>query len=226
MKHRGSHWRHYSATTLRVCQQLHSCVEELMGFAFELDLDALQRNIEDSTNWESNFEQLVAYKAKNGNCDVQNVKSGLGRWVSTLRANYKLVTSGRGKQLNRGRVFQLTPQRIRRLEALGFRWAISGFDVKFAELEEFKRLNGHCNVTTKSGPLGTWVSRQRQLYNKQQKGGDTKDSTLTQEKNRPPRRFGFCLESPSRQTPWRKKKKNRPTTKTAPPIAQYSKKAR
>ena len=37
---------------------------------------------------------------------------------------------------------------------------------RFKELKRYKKTNGHCNVPTKSGGLGVWVSNQRTNYKK------------------------------------------------------------
>jgi hypothetical protein len=34
----------------------------------------------------------------------------------------------------------------------------------FMELIEYKEKNGHCNITTRNGSLGTWISYQRVLF--------------------------------------------------------------
>jgi len=70
-------------------------------------------------NWQERFEELVAYKAVHGNCDV-NTKSStyfkLGTWVRCQRRQYQLFADGRPSNM--------TQERIARLEKLGFNWKI------------------------------------------------------------------------------------------------------
>ena len=61
-------------------------------------------------NWEDNYQLLVNYKKENGNCEVPTQKSNLGSWVTTQRHNYKLG--------------ELSQDRIKRLEAIGFKWSL------------------------------------------------------------------------------------------------------
>ena len=68
-----------------------------------------------STVWEEMYAALVEYTAKHGDCNVpfsyaDNPK--LGKWVSTQRARYKSN--------------KLSPDRIKRLEDIGFEWSRGG----------------------------------------------------------------------------------------------------
>jgi hypothetical protein len=59
--------------------------------------------------WESRFNELLAYNAVNGNSNVsQGSQAGLGAWVSTQRTAKK--------------VGEISAERIRRLEEIGFEW--------------------------------------------------------------------------------------------------------
>jgi hypothetical protein len=63
--------------------------------------------------WEEKYNELVAYKQKNGHCDVpQSEESGLGVWLNDQRRAYKKGWS------------KLTEKRQKRLEALGVRWVL------------------------------------------------------------------------------------------------------
>ena len=63
----------------------------------------------------------------------------------------------------------MTDERIKLLEGIGFKWALTKWDDKFNELKEYKSKHQHFNVPQKSGPLGGWVSTQRKEYKKKQK---------------------------------------------------------
>ena len=68
-------------------------------------------------SWNSRFAELEAYRAIHGHCDVPTKYAdnpALGRWVSTQRSQYK--------QMRNGEKTQMTNQRAKRLNAIGFRW--------------------------------------------------------------------------------------------------------
>ena len=106
--------------------------------------------------WRGRFEALVEFKKEHGHCNVPGHYKGdpqLGTWV-----NHQRMAKAGGK---------LTPERVRRLEELGFVWSTSKderWEVLFRKLEEFKKEHGHCNVPErykKHPKLGVWVNRQR-----------------------------------------------------------------
>ena len=105
--------------------------------------------------WEEGFQALEAYVAREGHCLVtqKHIENGykLGVWVTTQR----------------GRNAKLSPDRIKRLEALGFVWdtKTEAWDEGFNALQLFHDREGHCLVTQKhienGYKLGVWVTRQR-----------------------------------------------------------------
>merc|ERR1712087_293637 len=69
-------------------------------------------------SWDEKFNELVAYKAKFGNCLVPTKykeNTALGRWVSTQRSEYKKYREGKKRT-------SMNPDKIRRLESIGFAW--------------------------------------------------------------------------------------------------------
>ncbi|KAL7531259.1 hypothetical protein ACHAXR_003939 [Thalassiosira sp. AJA248-18] len=69
-------------------------------------------------SWDEKFNELLAYKAKYGNCHVPTKykdNTALGRWVSTQRAEYK-------KYQERQARTAMNADKIRRLESIGFAW--------------------------------------------------------------------------------------------------------
>eukprot|EP00585_Thalassiosira_rotula_P004067 CAMPEP_0196141100 /NCGR_PEP_ID=MMETSP0910-20130528/8772_1 /TAXON_ID=49265 /ORGANISM="Thalassiosira rotula, Strain GSO102" /LENGTH=745 /DNA_ID=CAMNT_0041402137 /DNA_START=124 /DNA_END=2361 /DNA_ORIENTATION=- len=69
-------------------------------------------------SWDEKFNELVAYKARFGNCHVPTKykdNTALGRWVSTQRAEYKKYQEGQAKT-------SMNTDKIRRLESIGFAW--------------------------------------------------------------------------------------------------------
>jgi len=127
----------------------HKAKLEGVGFAWEFaDADTL---------WDKMFTTLLDYKRKYGNCNVpdkspENRK--LSGWVGTQR------------QLKKRRM--LRPDKIKRLEEIGFDWdpKDTAWNQMFAALTNYRQEHGHCNVlqTCPENPLlGRWVSRQRYL---------------------------------------------------------------
>jgi DNA-binding TFAR19-related protein (PDSD5 family) len=105
--------------------------------------------------WEEGFTALKKFHKREGHCRVaQNHKEeklALGAWVSSQRTKKD----------------SLTPDRLRRLNALGFSWDrfAEQWEQGFAALQKFQKREGHCRVQTKCKEeglkLGVWVSSQR-----------------------------------------------------------------
>ncbi len=119
-----------------------------LGFAWDLVENA----------WEEMFATLSVYKGKHGDCNVPDKWSEnpkLANWCGSQRAAY--------------RKGQLSADRLKRLEQLGFEWnphAVA-WEEMFAELAAYKQAHGHCNVPAKSknNPrLGLWCDNQKQDY--------------------------------------------------------------
>ncbi len=119
--------------------------------------------------WNQKFEQLCAFKRKNGHCNIphpsqtkaSNHSKSLGHWVASQKI--------------RRHAGNLPQDRIDRLEMIGFVWGSSkneSWDHMFGQLCEFKKKYGHClvpasNVKGKENDdefrsLGLWVQTQRQ----------------------------------------------------------------
>ncbi|KAL7561752.1 hypothetical protein ACA910_013292 [Epithemia clementina (nom. ined.)] len=123
-------------------------------------------------NWKQMFEELKKYKMDFGHCDVPAKSkftdpkyARLACWVSTQRTQHKLLREGKWTTLK--------PERVRQLQALGFKWhgqphtVTLTFDDRLTQLLEYKRRHGDCNVPQKcddySG-LGNYVLQQRKHY--------------------------------------------------------------
>ena len=108
-------------------------------------------------NWKQAFQELTSYKEEFGDCLVPTIykaASGfkLGSWVIVQRRHKD----------------ELTPERIQRLDDLGFVWdsLVEKWEQRFGELASFKDANNHCLVpalfkTASGSALGKWVSYQR-----------------------------------------------------------------
>lgn len=137
---------------------------EAIGFVWSLRDD-----------WIKHYEELKAYKAEHGDCNVParyNPNRKLGIWVSAQRQQYKSLQSPNHEIKKKSN--SLTPERIRLLEELGFSWSIRSRDtlgeswnLRFAQLQEYHAKYGNCLVPSRYSPipeLGVWVGTQRTQY--------------------------------------------------------------
>jgi Helicase associated domain len=70
-------------------------------------------------------------------------------------------------KVGKGTRGRLTPDRIKRLEDIGFVWSVrDDWNKHYEDLKLFQKENGHCNVPARHSNrrLGVWVASQRQLY--------------------------------------------------------------
>ena len=116
--------------------------------------------------WEQRFHQLREFKQINNHCCVTSTDkrhSQLCTWVRHQRHLYKLKCKGEASSL--------TMERINLLNSIGFVWDMANCDPTwnnmYQELIEFKKSNGHCNVTLRMDdhkPLAKWVMNQRRSF--------------------------------------------------------------
>jgi hypothetical protein len=142
---------------------------EELGFAWKAPKNAIETataNAHDK-NWQTQYEKLVEFKRKNGNCLVPKAykaDASLGDWVQTQRRYHiKGIIRVHRKAL---------------LEELGFAWKApenapetadrhKSWQTQYEKLVEFKRKNGNCVVPyryVEDDALGTWVARQRYCH--------------------------------------------------------------
>ncbi|EJK70073.1 hypothetical protein THAOC_08603 [Thalassiosira oceanica] len=118
--------------------------------------------------WDERFNELLAYKARHGNCDVA-VRKGkefeqykqLANWASLQRRKYK----ARKGEKKLGRTRAITDEQIQRLTNVGFQFSLQDdFDERFKQLEDYKKENGHTRIpvfdSTRNN-LGRWAKRMR-----------------------------------------------------------------
>ena len=108
-------------------------------------------------SWKQRFEDLCAYRADNGHCNVPRSHGALGNFVVKQRQEYRNST--------------LTQERVRKLESIGFSWNHNNdqWQEQYADLVEYKRQNGSSNAPQryrKNPRLGAWVNHQRREYRK------------------------------------------------------------
>jgi uncharacterized protein (UPF0303 family) len=126
--------------------------QRLDAIGFNWTLSRLPRD-----SWENGFAALEQFKAREKHCRVpRKHREGvynLGTWVVNQR----------------NRRDTLSVQRRRRLDAIGFDWALlparDSWETGFAALKQFQSREGHCRVPSGheegSFKLGGWVHRQR-----------------------------------------------------------------
>ena len=117
-----------------------------IGFCWNLRLD----------KWGEAFERLKEFRDREGHCQVgrEQVIDGIrmGNWVKTQRANKS----------------HLAPDKIAKLDSIGFDWApvTETWDESFNALKKFRDREGHCRVYQShiedGVKLGSWINRQRQ----------------------------------------------------------------
>ena len=107
--------------------------------------------------WEMKFAELNRFKDKHGHCNVPAQWAQdpqLGRWVRRQRVSKRTA--------------QLSAERKKRLDALGFDWEPYDFawEAMFAELKRYKERFGDCDVPRnwhERPELATWVHHQRRF---------------------------------------------------------------
>jgi hypothetical protein len=151
---------------------------DALGFAWALR-DSGQRLPGQRRSWEVRLAKLTAYKAEHGHCNVPRgwaEDPTLGMWASSQRA-YK-------NALDRGeKSYGMTAGRVAKLDALGFGWAGASvrnaawadvaWESKLGRLVIYKAAHGDCNVPVhwaEDPGLGKWVSQQRGLRKKLDRG--------------------------------------------------------
>ena len=123
--------------------------------------------------WTEMFHELKKFKESHGHCDVPAKWRGsdpkmakLACWVSTQRTQHKHLRTGKWTNLK--------PERVRLLQALGFKWNSQpnkaeslSFELRVSQLVEYKQQFGDCNVPQKYEDvpgLGNFVLQQRKHY--------------------------------------------------------------
>ncbi len=142
-----------------------------------------------NTAWESKFAELLRFKEQHGHCvvpqkDPQYRK--LGIWVGEQR---RAMAPKRPEfeKSNKKRRTLLESDKVKRLEEIGFEWnpGANMWERRLAELAEFKKDHGHCNVPQRwqeNIALAKWVRNQR---------ADMKDGNMLPERRARLDKLGF-----------------------------------
>jgi len=126
-------------------------------------------------SWNCGYEELAKYREQYGHClvpDRCNENQRLGDWVRNQRKafqEYKLEGNRANKKNRSICTAKMTPERIKKLELLGFVWDVKEalWFSKLEKLKEFKKVYGHCSVPytyEADQQLAFWVCNQRALY--------------------------------------------------------------
>mmetsp|Transcript_20467 Transcript_20467/g.29184 ORF Transcript_20467/g.29184 Transcript_20467/m.29184 type:complete len:846 (+) Transcript_20467:121-2658(+) len=151
-------------------------------------------------DWADRIEELKAFKAQHGNCLVPNKfneNPKLGAWVGKQRKQYKFFLEG--KPCN------LTDERVKALDALGFVWSLRSlvdWDARLYELKDYQERHGNCLVPQQypeNPQLGTWVSNQRKQYRLLKEG---KPSPMTEDRVKKLEDLGFVWSIFSHDAHW------------------------
>lgn len=109
--------------------------------------------------WDEMYGRLIAYKEKNGNCNVScdDLDTSLKVWVDNQRRLYKIQT--------------LSNEKIIKLDKLEFNWRPNEakWDLQYQKLLKYKKKYGDCNVPqwdVRYRSLAFWVKLQRMSYRK------------------------------------------------------------
>lgn len=140
--------------------------ERLLSIGFSWDIY--------QTEFEAGFEKLASFHKMNGHAHVfKNSKENvtLAVWVTSVRKAYKNYNpdTGRSKQK-----CCLTPERVERLEKLGFHWDEREiiWDQWYQKLVHYKqRFGTFSGIAKYDSKLSVWVTSQRQQYVKLQQTG-------------------------------------------------------
>ena len=106
--------------------------------------------------WQETFDLLVAYKKKDGHCNVPQSDKDLGVWVNSQRKKFD-KNSEHGKKLI---AIGFSP------DAREASWK-ENFDLLVA----YKKKNSHCNVPQKDKDLGRWTNTQRRCCDEDSEHG-------------------------------------------------------
>eukprot|EP01083_Nonionella_stella_P000588 1669_1 len=129
-------------------------------------------------SFEERALDLEEFKNKFGHCDVRdsyNGYIGLSRWCSGMRSANRAF-------LNHGKHHRINPERIKRLNDIGFFWSVDQhrrqqifWKERIKDLKEFKNEFGHCDVRFKYSnhiPLCMWCTRMRKGYKELMRNGN------------------------------------------------------
>jgi len=142
--------------------------------------------------WNARLNELSKFKEEHGHCNVPlkyTESPKLSFWVRTQREQYRQLREKK-------RPSNMTEERIRKLEAISFSWALkkqrgpnTKWEDRIKELQQYIIEHGHGNVSHDINPkLANWVTSQRKQRNLFKSG---KASSISPERIEALNRIGF-----------------------------------
>jgi len=132
-----------------------------------------QKQKQTKLSFEERCNDLIQFRDKFGHCNVPRNFSdnpSMSIWCTVMRTMYSRLQKGRPIDRN------LSPDRISRLEEIGFNWDVnaSRFEKHCCDLEAFNDINGHCHVPDNypdNQSLSKWCKLIRFSYHRIQQPG-------------------------------------------------------
>jgi hypothetical protein len=133
-----------------------------LGFAWKVPTGIAANDKTNAKNWHQQYEKLVEFKRKNGNCLVRNKyeqDKSLGLWVMTQRGRHANII--------------MRQDRKELLDEIGFVWRVEKsaitsalWNKRYEKLVKLKRKNGNCLVPQRDeegATLGMWASSEQRV---------------------------------------------------------------
>lgn len=159
-------------------------------------------------NWDKKYQELCHYFQIYGHANVSSTDqnfASLARWVSTQRELYKVQSLENKSHQNSEKQAEsqsgLSDEKIRLLENIGFSFSMQNtlWNQRYAELQDYKRVKGHTNVShMENRSLYEWSKRQQRYFQDYMQGRMTSNILMTPEKVQKLEKIGFdwqyCFE--------------------------------
>jgi len=143
--------------------------------------------------WDDYYERLCQFRDVHGhaNVPVNHTDTSLASFVYQQRNLYRLLKQGKKKTM--------TPEKIEKLERIGFAWNTNEarWMQRLGELKKFIAEHGHCNLPPnhRAFPqLGMWLWTQRRNYKRLQAG---EKNTMTEQRIKLLEEAGIELSVPA-----------------------------
>lgn len=133
-------------------ERLHPyCIHQLNAIHFSWKATGLRE-----AHWEQKFQALQAFRDEHGHCSVPIHDKEMGMWIKTQRQQYSL--------LMRNKDSHLTPEKLERLNDIGFCWNVYEqlWEDRYRELHAYLQRNN--GTFPHTGPLRTWIGNQQAKY--------------------------------------------------------------
>jgi len=135
-----------------------------------------KRHVKQDDDWGKRFDQLIAFKGKNGHCRVPHgyeMDPSFAEWVHRQRTTYQTAMK---EEMTTGKMTSQTmKERFEKLKEIGFLFQVQSnrWMDHWEELQSYRGIHGDCLVPTHyadNPTLGRWVHTQRHQRRLQEKG--------------------------------------------------------